>query len=367
MSDERTEKPTARRLRKAREDGDAWKSQEFANVVLLAVGLLTAASSIPRIYDRLHAGMVRIFALAPGSTEPSLGLVDILGNELLGVGSALLPLFAVLLLASVIVPFAQVGPLLSFKALLPKWSKLDPIAGAKQRFFAKEAWIELTKSLAKVLFVGLACWLAFRACLPGLLRLVYASPMQSVSVVKSVIGHMARYVIVAGLVLAAFDLWDQRRRFGERMKMAKDEVKRENKEDQGDPQQRGERKRLHKEILENQTLMQVSESDVLVVNPTHYACALRADADEQGAYVKLVAKGTDALARRMIDRARDEKIPIRREIPLARALHRDLEAGDFVPDEHRLAVEAVFYWTREHGLEVLGDEPAWLARIEEST
>lgn len=364
--DSKTEEATPRRLRKAREDGEAWQSQDFAHITLLAAGLVVLGLLLPALYERLRGSFARIFdqiGHPQGLNSPGLQLPQVLGEELLGIGKTLLPLFGTLLLLAIVVPMTQVGPMLSPKALSPKLEKLNPIQGLKQKFFSKETWIELAKSLLKIAVIGAACHAAASEFVPDLLRLGRVHPGQAAGVVSAAFGSMAKYVIAAGLALAAYDIWEQRRRFHERMKMSKDEVKREHKDDQGDPEIVGQRKQLHRDILENQTLQQVSEADVMVVNPTHFACALRADADEEGSFVKLVAKGHDALARRMIERAREEGIPVRREVPLARALHRDLEEGHFVPPEHIEAVQVLFEWAREQHLEFRGVQPAWVDRV----
>jgi flagellar biosynthesis protein FlhB len=365
--DQKTEKATPQRLRKAREDGEAWQSQDFAHITLLMAGLVVLGFLLPELYERLRASFERIFGLIGQSRRletRDFGLAQVLGEELMGVGATIAPLFGVLLLLAIAVPLVQVGPMLSPKALAPKLDKLDPIRGLKQKFLSKETGIELAKSLLKIALIGAACYAAARQFVPDLLCLGRVHPSHAAGVVGSAFASMAQYVVAAGVALAAFDIWEQRRRFHERMKMSKDEVKRERKDDQGDPEIVGQRKQLHREILENQTLQQVSEADVMVVNPTHFACALRADADEEGSFVQLVAKGHDALARRMIERAREEGIPVRREVPLARALHRDLDEGSFVPPEHIEAVQALFEWAREQHFELRGEAPAWVERLE---
>lgn len=337
MSGEKTEEPTQKRLDDARRRGDVARSRELVSFASLAAAVVALAATADSVTSRLLRLVERSVSRL-GSRElpsPASVLVEAASEMLRIVGPVLLAMAVV----SAIVAFLDVGPVFAPSRLLPKPERLDPVNGAKQ-LFGKERRLEFAKSLvALVALVSVASLVLFEL-LPSLPRLAGLSPERGLSVAGSALATLLRRFLVALAALAAVDFFLSRKQFLEGLRMSKDEVKREYKEADGDPHQKAARARMHREILEHSVLEGVRSADVLVVNPTHLAIALKFDADSDQNAPMVVGKGEDDLARAMIDAAREAGVPVMRDIPLARTLY-ELELGDEIPEELFEAVAAV--------------------------
>ena len=240
--------------------------------------------------------------------------------------------------------FLQIGPLISFQKIKPDLKRIDPIKGTRNLFTRRQV-VEFAKTLFKILVVGYVVWITLRDSVRGLTGL---PTLQSAEATITAAGNLTLRLMlrVGGALagLAVLDFFYQRWQHRQDQKMTKDEVKREQKESDGDPHIKQERARVHREILEHATLEDMRRADVLVVNPTHYAVALQYDDEFEQEAPQALAKGQDHLARRMIEVAQEEGIPIMRDVPLARSLF-DLEVGTEIPEELFEAVAAILYAT----------------------
>jgi flagellar biosynthesis protein FlhB len=239
---------------------------------------------------------------------------------------------------------------IAWKKLGPDFSKLNPASGLKS-LVSKQRLVSIARALATAVLVG---WLGF-----DLLKTHAGSLANTTGDVGK--GLLAAGVLskklawiagLVGLALAAVDVLVTRRAWLERNKMTKDEVKREYRESEGDPEQKAARKRAHQEMLSAATIAAVREATVLVVNPTHFATALRYDQDGDEA-PRVVAQGQGELARRMREAAYHYGVPIVRDVPVARALA-ELEIGDEIPEALYEAVAEILKaaWeeqSAEHG------------------
>lgn len=336
MSGEKTEEPTAKKLRDARKKGEVPKSRELSTAaVLLAVaGTLTAMGDyiIAKLESALHLSLEAIAGHIHAPPQAVLGAAASLGLD------AALPVLLAALLAGTLATFIQVGPLLAFESIAPKLQRIDPVRGTKN-LFTQRKLIELLKSLLKIGVVG---YVAFGVLRSGLRGVIGLSQRDAESALHAVGGLGQLLLIRVGAAVAAIAIVDvlyQRWRHRQDQKMTKTEVKREHKDADGDPQAKQQRERMHKEIVEHNTVEQVRLADVLVVNPTHVAVALRYDEDRHEA-PEVMAKGQEHLARRMIEAAREAGVPVLRDVPLARALY-EMELGDEIPEALYEAVAAV--------------------------
>jgi flagellar biosynthetic protein FlhB len=252
----------------------------------------------------------------------------------------LVPVLVAAVLASAVTGYLQVGGLLTLQPLQPKLERIDPVRGTKN-LFSQRQWIEFLKSLFKLAVVG---YVVVRVLSDGV-RGVSGLAARDASAALSAAGELVTVLLfrVAGavLALAIVDLLYQRWRHQKDQRMTKDEVKREYKEAEGDPHAKQQRERLHREIVEHDSVEQVRLADVLVVNPTHIAVALRYDADEADA-PEVVARGQEHLAERMIAAAHQAGVPVMRDVPLARSLFA-LELGEQIPETLFEAVAAVLH------------------------
>jgi flagellar biosynthetic protein FlhB len=331
--EQRTEAASAKRLGKAREEGDVPLSRDVAMFASLAVGALLLTATATGLRDRL-VKLVQgcALAIATGQTRDIIPLVT-------GPAALTLAVCAGAGLAGGIAFLAQTGGGFWFDKLAPDFSKLvspDKLT----RIFKAETLADLGMSLVKVLTLGWVLWSSVRddfMTLPNLLHADMAT--QLTGLFRPLTAGLAKILTGLGLI-AGLDFALTRYRYGEKMKMTKDELKREYKEDEGDPHIRSRRKQKHRQILKGLIAVEVPKADALIVNPTHIAIAIRYRAGEDSA-PRVTAKGKGLLAETMRELARANGIPIVQDIPLARLLYRRVKVGKTVPVETYKAVAAV--------------------------
>lgn len=355
-SQERTEPASAEKLRKARDEGQVAKSAELASALILATSVLVLLHLAPGL-GRMFVDLLRTAAAhASASTLDANVLPEFLRQCVQAAALASLGLIATLAACAVLFPFLQVGPLFSLAPLAPKLERLDPVAGFKRLFFEAESWLTLAKSTLKLALVGAVCAGAIEAELPRLLALGALGFGEALALTGELLRTLLVRALTCLVALGVLDLFLQRLQFAKRMRMTKEEVKQEYKDDEGDPNYKFARRQMHEEIAQHSLIELAREADVMVVNPTHIACALRYRPGEHGAPL-LIAKGEGALAARLREVARDEGIPIVRDIQLARALyHVELESE--IPEALYEAAIEVLRWV-EQVARAEGWTPAW--------
>lgn len=344
MSDqEKTEKPTPKRKKQARKDGQVPRTPELGGWL----GLLVVALAMGPLLDReLNAIRTMMSVHLRSAERPSVSLaLTLLGDAARHTLVALVLLGLMVLVVGVVSALAQGGFYLSPKLAKPDPKKLDPFKGAKRLFGPHALW-EGVKVLGKSAVVGLLAWGAIRAMMPlvgGMLpiELVLHRVTEEVS-------NLVTSVAVAGLGMAAADYAMMRRRIGKQIRMSHSEIKQEHKQAEGDPMLKGAIRSRQLAAARNRMIADVGTADVLLVNPTHVAVALRYD-PAQGA-PRVVARGAGAIAARIRERAAEERIPLVRDVPLARAIYRHCEVGQEIPRELWAAVAQVlaFVLSRRH-------------------
>jgi flagellar biosynthesis protein FlhB len=208
------------------------------------------------------------------------------------------------------------------------------------KVFSKDFLIDLGLSLVKVVAIGVAAWTAVRADFVALPHLLGADPSSELAFMFALLAKAARPVLLVVAAIAGIDVAVTHWRYLKKMKMTKEEAKREWKEEDGDPTSRGKRKKRHREIVASAARREVPRADALVVNPTHIAIAIRYRRDE-GRAPKVTAKGKALLAEHMRNLAREHGIPIVEDIPLARLLYKKVKVGREIPADTYKAVAAI--------------------------
>lgn len=333
-SEEKTEKPTPKKVKESRKEGQVARTQELGGWAALLLATVAFPAAFRWEIAALDDLMTRALrTLDDPTAEEAL--------ELLGVGSlhsfvVLVVMSSAIMVVSAAVTLAQGGFYLATKAVKPKASKLDPIKGLKRIFGPQSAW-EGVKMLVKCALVALLVYSSVQAMMPLLGGMV---PM---GVVLSLAGERAmsllRTVAIAGLVMAALDYLVVRRRTGKQTRMSKNEVKQEHKQQEGDPLLKGAIRSRQIAASRNRMLADITNADVVLVNPTHVAVALRYQ-PERGAPV-VVARGAGVIAARIREVAAEHDVPLVRDVPLARALHASTEVGQEIPAELFAAVAHV--------------------------
>jgi flagellar biosynthetic protein FlhB len=336
---ERTERPTARRLEKAREEGHVPRSAELSAAAVLLVsgcGLRFLGGSIgATLFDIMKSGL----SVSPAqAVDPSLAL-SAASAEMLRAFTVCAPVLGLTLIAALVAPLALGGWNLSFGALAPNFTRLDPIAGFG-RFFSAQGAVELGKAFGKFLVVGIVAVTVLHKEMPQLLALGNA-PLP-VGIAQS--AHLASDALLAvsgGLALiAAIDVPWQLHQYSQKLSMSREEIRQEMKESEGAPEIRGRIRRAQRELARRRMMQEVPKADVVVVNPTHFAVALRYDERRMRAPL-VVAKGADLVAARIREIATEHAVPIFEAPPLARALHHSVEIGGEIPATLYVAVAQV--------------------------
>ncbi|TWG98605.1 flagellar biosynthetic protein FlhB [Nocardioides sp. J9] len=332
---EKTEKPTPKRKKQARKDGQVPRTPELGGWLGLFLVTLVMGPLLDREGDALRTMMTT--SLRAAELEPSVPLaLTLLGQGAKHVLVVLVVLGSMVMVVGVASALAQGGFYLSPKLAKPDPKKLNPLKGAKRLFGPHALW-EGVKVLGKSAVVALLAWTAIRSIMPlvgGLL------PIHTVlSTMVDEISDLLLSVSVAGLVMAAADYAMMRRRIGKQTRMSHAEIKQEHKQSEGDPMLKGAIRSRQLAAARNRMIADVGTADVLLVNPTHVAVALRYD-PEQGA-PRVVARGAGAIAAKIRERAAEERVPLVQDVPLARALYRHCQVGQEIPRELWAAVAQV--------------------------
>ena len=334
MSEEKTEKPTPKRRKENRKEGQVPRTPEIGGWSALVL----VASFLPALLGReltaLQEAMVRCFT---AGSHASTGLaLKLLGDGLRHAMTAVLVLGAGVMVVGVVGAVAQGGFYVATKAVKPSFKKLNPISGIKRIFGPHALWEGLKMLLRSAVVAGLA-YGAVKSLVPMIGGLV------PIPVVISMFSHDAagllRNVAVAGLGLAVVDYAVQRRKIGKKTRMSKEEVKQEHKQSEGDPLLKGAIRSRQLAAARNRMMQDVPQADVVLVNPTHVAVALRYD-PERGA-PRVVARGAGVIAAAIRERAEEARVTIVRDVPLARALYTSTQVGHEIPPELFAAVAQV--------------------------
>ena len=342
-SEEKTEKPTPKRKKQARKDGQVPRTPELGGWLGLLVAALAMGPLLDHELDTLRTLMATSLRSA---ADPSVSLaLTLLGDAGRHVFLTLLVLGSMMLVVGVLSALAQGGFYLSPKLAKPDPKKLDPFKGAKRLLGPHAVW-EGVKVLGKSSVVAFLAWGAVTSMMPlvgGLLPIGVVLHQ-----VTAEVSRLLLTVAVAGLVMAAADYAMMRRRIGKQLRMSHGEIKQEHKQSEGDPLVKGAIRARQLAAARNRMIADVATADVLLVNPTHVAVALRYD-PEQGA-PRVVARGAGAIAARIRSVAAEERVPLVQDVPLARALYRHCQVGQEIPRELWAAVAQVlaFVLSRRH-------------------
>ncbi len=340
---EKSEQPTPKKRRDARQKGQVAQSKDLTSVVVLAGLFAVLYAYLPFMLRRLEA-----LLLAPTRLVdvPIAQAMSELGTTLfVQVSLLVLPVVLAAALLGIIGNIMQVGFLLSFQPVKPDLKKLNPGQGIKKIFSLKNL-VELLKSVVKIVFLGVLSTIVIMESLEPLLKLPYCGQGCLLPILGQSLLAVAAYTGVAFLVIAGFDLAFQRFQHTKELKMTKDEVKREYKEMEGDPLIKGKRRQLHQQMAMSAAEHNVRHASVVITNPTRIAVALYYE-DGETPLPLVVAKGEQLRAQRIIAIAREAGVPIMENVPLARSLYADVDIDQYIPRDLVEPVAEVLRWVRE--------------------
>ncbi|MCP8898336.1 flagellar biosynthesis protein FlhB [Gilvimarinus xylanilyticus] len=338
-SQEKTEEPTARKLEKAREDGQIPRSRDLTTTFILLAGAL-GLTFFGQIIGGSMLGLSKNnFTLSRREVFDTDAMFAHLASSFYDGFMSLVPLMALLLIASVVGPVALGGWLLSAKAMAPKASRMSPLAGLK-RMFSLKSLIELFKSVAKVSLVMIVAIMALLYWQQDIMQL--AGVEVEVGIIESL--QISAYATIAmaaiTILVAAIDVPFQIYEHVKKLKMSFQEVKDEHKDTEGKPEVKGRIRQLQREMAQRRMMSQVPEADVVITNPTHFSVALKYDPETMSTPV-LLAKGVDHTALKIREIAGVHKIDIIQSPMLARSVYYTTDIDEEIPAGLYMAVAQV--------------------------
>jgi|TARA_B110000495_G_scaffold202750_1_gene223783 flagellar biosynthetic protein FlhB len=338
-TEERSEEPTAKRLEKAREDGQVARSQELS-VAAMMIGVacfmyLFGGPLIVKLSEVFRAGF--IFDRKDVFTETLLPTA--FGDHAVDSITVIVPVFILAVIIAIGAAGLIGGYNFSLKSLAPKASKINPLQGFK-RMFGTKAVVDLTKAITKFSLVGGVLYLVVTSNFNELIALGFMDVQPAMANAGELIGQGAVFVTLTLIIAAGIDVPYQIYEHNKKLKMTKQEVKDEMKDTEGRPEVKAQIRRKQREMAMGQMIEAVADADVIIVNPEHFAVALSYDPSTSGAPV-VVAKGVDYMAQSIREKAKESGVPIFRAPPLARAIYFTTELNQSVPETLYYAVAQV--------------------------
>lgn len=342
---EKTEEPTSKKLEDARKEGQVAKSKEVTSAFEMLAAFVMIRFLVEYMGTVFVGNMQSIYSQIPAYVKLYDGHIQTQTFRMLFVNSLLriLQIIAPFLLAGFLVAFItnllQVKWKLTTKPLQPKFNKLNPVNGFK-RIFSANSLVELLKSALKLTLIGYVVYDYLKKNMPPIYMLYDVSLNQGIAQIGMLVINLGIRISLFYMLIAAADFAYQKIKFKNDMKMTKQEVKDEYKNQEGDPQIKGKQRQRMMEASRRRMMQQLPEADVVITNPTHYAVAIKYEPELYDApYV--VAKGADYLAQKIKDVAKENHIEIVENKPLARMLYANVDVGSVVPPELYQAVAEV--------------------------
>ena len=342
---EKTEEPTAKKLEDARKEGQVAKSREIANGLGLLALFLLLKFMVGSIGTRFLESFSMVYNRIPvicrlnGGTSPMGDISILLRTVMLRLLIILLPILLIGFAVAFISDLFQVKWRPTTKPLQPKFSKLNPLNGFK-KIFSAQSLVELVKSIAKILLIALVSYSYIKDKGALLYALYDMSMMQAVNLIGETVIDLGIRISAIYMIIAGADFMYQKYKFKNDMKMTKQEVKEEYKNAEGDSEIKGKIKARMREASQRRMMQAIPKADVVITNPTHYAVAIQYDTEVAPAPI-VVAKGSDYLAQKIKEIARENNIEIVEDKPLARMLYANVDVDKQIPPELYQAVAEV--------------------------
>ena len=342
---ENTEEPTQKKLTDARNEGQVAKSKEVTSAFEMLAAFLMIRFLVEYIGTVFVGDIALLYTQIPEYVKLYEGHIQaqtfrmLFSSSLLTILRIIAPFLIVGFLVAFITNILQVKWKITTKPLQPKFNKLNPVSGFK-RIFSKNSLVELLKSVLKLALIGYVVYDYLRRNMPPIYQLYDVSLNQGIGQVGTLVIDLGIRIALFYMLIAAADFAYQKIKFKNDMKMTKQEVKDEYKDQEGDPQIKGKQRQRMMEASRRRMMQQLPEADVVITNPTHFAVAIKYDPEVYDAPF-VVAKGADYLAQKIKDAAKENHIEIVENKPLARMLYANVDVGSVVPPELYQAVAEV--------------------------
>jgi len=339
----RTEEPTEKKIREAREKGQVAKTMEYPQAVVVLAGCFVIFIFSSWIYDSLAMITKYYFSSFSRLSFSERNIKIELLKLIIESGKILLPVFLAANMGAIIAEISQVGFQVSTHPLKLDWSriKFDPATMMKKIFFSRQVGVNLVKSIVKIVLIGFVSYLIIANDFEEILK----TPDISIALAMKNIAFIGFKIVVWSavllLIISVPDYFFQKLEFMESLKMTKQEIKEEFKETMGDPHVRARMREMQRDILMRNMIREVPKADVVVTNPTHFAVALKYDRLTMEAPT-VIAKGADSMALKIREIARENNVEIIENRPLAQEMYKRLEVGDVIPEDLFRAVSFIY-------------------------
>jgi len=334
---EKTEEPTSKKKEDTRKEGKVAKSKEMSSgVQLISLFIILKfwvghmGNNFMELFDELYE-KIPAYTTYWGGRVVASDYKILFDGVLVELLIQLLPFFLVGVVISILVNMLQFKFQITTKPLQPKFNKLNPVSGMK-KLFSKEKIMELLKSIAKIILIMAIVYSTIKNDWVYLVKFYQMPLNQALELIGNIVINMGLRISLVFMIIAFVDLFYERWKFKEDIKMTKQEVKDEYKNAEGDPQIKGKIRQKMREASQRRMMQDVPKADVVITNPTHFAVAIRYDANE-GSAPKVLAKGADFVAQKIKEIARENNVEIVENKPLARMLYANVDVGQEVPPE----------------------------------
>lgn len=342
--DDKTEPATPKKLEDARKEGQVSKSREIGMgfsllglFVTLKIYIGTLGEQFIKAFETLYKRIPEFIGVE--GTYDSVAFYTLLTDNIVDMILMMAPFLAVGFLIAFLADLVQVKWKVTMKPLMPKFNKMDPIKGMK-KIISPQSVFELLKAVLKIVFISYLAITTVKDKLLLIYSLYDISLPAALTAIGDVVIDLGIKISAWYMVIAAIDFVYQKMKFKKDMKMSKQEVKDEYKNAEGDPKIKSQQKQRMRQASQRRMMQSVPTADVVITNPTHFAVALKYDADSGRAPI-VVAKGEDFLAKRIKEIAKENKVEIVENKPLARMLYHNVELGEEIPPELYQAVAEV--------------------------
>jgi len=338
---DKTEKATPKKKGDARKKGQVFQSRELSGSLILIIMIVTIKAFGSTIYGQISQYMKKAFTQYLTMTDVlDVSIIaKIFIDGILVFAKTILPMFLVAVLAALIVGYAQVGILFTFETLKPQGNRINPLSGFK-RIFSVRSVVEMLKSILKIVIVSWVAYSYLKSKADEVIELMSADLLNVLSFIGDAAFTVALRICFAMVILGLLDFLYQKFDYEKNLKMTKQEIKDEYKQTEGNPEIKQRIKQKQRQMSMKRMMQDIPKADVVITNPTHFAVAIKYDAQKSSAPF-VVAKGQDYIALRIKQIATDNKVQIVENRPLARTLYSTVDIGEAIPLELYQAVAEI--------------------------
>ncbi|NGX26281.1 MAG: Yop proteins translocation protein U [Chlamydiae bacterium] len=343
---EKTEKATPKKLRDARKKGQVAKSQDFPSALTFIVSISSVLILSGYIFEQLGSFIINMFRrVQMGHIDMQIMAPGLMTETIQTIFRCSLPILIVTVSVGILTSFLVVGPLFAPEAMKPDIKKLNPVTNIKNMFKFKTIF-ELLKSIFKISGAFILIWTAVYNSIPEIIACAALPVVGSAQVFAAFLIKVIIRVGIFFLAIAIADLVFQKRNFAKEMRMEKFEIKQEFKDTEGNPEIKGQRRRIAQEIAYQEGPVGVKRARAVITNPIHIAVAIEYDEEVEPA-PRIITMGKGILADRIVKLAADYDVPVMRNVDLAQTLFEKGEIGDYIPEEAYEAISEILRWLEQ--------------------